>query len=207
MIGEIYKITNLLNNKCYIGKTYNSIEDRFKQHIADSSKSRNINRPLYKAIKKYGSNNFTVESLGMFEEGILEDKEVYYINLYDTYKNGYNATLGGDGKRYFSYSDEEVIEKYEKDGQVKSTAIFFKCDEGTVRNILRRNNIKIEYNHIVNIKNIENDKMFDSVQEVVDWLKEKEIVTLSDDYNTQRSIRRVLDGTRKSYKKLTFEYV
>ena len=58
MDGFIYKITNKVNNKIYIGKTMTSIEKRFQEHIRESRKERAENRPLYRAIRKYGKREF-----------------------------------------------------------------------------------------------------------------------------------------------------
>ena len=57
----IYKITNQINCKIYIGKTEKSIERRFKEHCAEFSKDRSKNRPLYRAFAVYGMENFTIE--------------------------------------------------------------------------------------------------------------------------------------------------
>lgn len=143
MIGYIYKITNTINNKCYIGKTYKSVQQRWKEHLKSANRDKCLNRPLYKAINKYGINKFTVEEIGEFEEGLLEEKEIYYIAKFDSYNNGYNATLGGDGKRYFQYSDEEVITDYHKTKSINTTSRNFNCDVDTIKNILRSNNINI----------------------------------------------------------------
>lgn len=94
----IYKITNKISRHAYIGQSVD-IEERFKQHIKrayDSEKEHN--KALYVAIRLYGLDNFTFEVL---EEIInIEDlnaREVYWIAHYNTYYNGYNETLGGDG--------------------------------------------------------------------------------------------------------------
>ena len=76
-MGYIYKITNIINNKIYIGKTSYSVEDRFKQHIKDSVKDRCEKRPLYNAMNKYGVENFTVETIGEYPEEQLNEKEQY----------------------------------------------------------------------------------------------------------------------------------
>ena len=78
-MAYIYKITNDINNKVYIGKTEFSIEKRFQEHCRDAFKERNEKRPLYAAIRKYG------------------------VEQYGSFKYGYNATLGGDGARYADY--------------------------------------------------------------------------------------------------------
>lgn len=91
MIG-IYKITNNLNNKSYIGQSIH-IEKRWEEHLYKSSKSSLIQYVIY----KYGKENFTFEILEecLIEE--LDNKEIFYISLYDTYFNGYNETTGGQG--------------------------------------------------------------------------------------------------------------
>lgn len=96
-MGYIYKITNLVNGKAYIGKTTFTIERRFQQHKEDYKKEINKNRPLYKAMNKYGIKNFIVEEIGNYSDEQLNEKEIEYIKFFDTYYNGYNATLGGDG--------------------------------------------------------------------------------------------------------------
>lgn len=103
MIGYIYKITNKINNKIYIGLTTHSVNWRWQQHInvAKCPKHKDYNNVFKKAIRKYGENNFTVETIDQadsLEE--LKEKEQYWIKYYNcAYINGgygYNGTLGGD---------------------------------------------------------------------------------------------------------------
>lgn len=109
-MGYIYCITNLINNKRYIGKTTNSIEERFKEHCSDFQKERCSKRPLYDAMNKYGIENFKIEEIEYIEDDSkLSEREVYWINELQTYgHNGYNATMGGDGKILYDYN--EIIE-------------------------------------------------------------------------------------------------
>ena len=100
-MAYIYKITNDINNKVYIGKTEFSIEKRFREHCADAFKERNEKRPLYSAMKKYGIAHFHTELLE--ETDNPEEREIYWIEQYQSFKSGYNATLGGDGKKYLDY--------------------------------------------------------------------------------------------------------
>lgn len=64
------------------------------------AKDKNSSKPLYQAIRKYGVENFSFEVLEECDTSLLDEKEVYYINLYNSYKEGYNATLGGQGKGF-----------------------------------------------------------------------------------------------------------
>jgi group I intron endonuclease len=102
----VYIITNLINNKIYIGKTSKTYKERWSQHIsaalADSSKP-DYNFLLHKAIRKYGKEQFKVELL---EDNISDEesclREQYWINFYHSSilfeeNNGYNMTYGGEG--------------------------------------------------------------------------------------------------------------
>ena len=94
-MGEIYKITNLTNGKCYVGKTKHRSVIRWKDHVTGYHPSSLIHR----AIVKYGVENFSFEVL---ERDINEDQlnglEKYYISLLNSKTpNGYNLTDGGDG--------------------------------------------------------------------------------------------------------------
>lgn len=91
MIG-IYKITNKLNNKAYIGQS-NNIERRFKEHQTKGASSR---IPLDIAIQKYGKDNFLYEVLEECEIEQLNEKEKYWITTLETHLNGYNCNTGGE---------------------------------------------------------------------------------------------------------------
>lgn len=96
-IGYIYKITNTVNGKVYIGFSTNP-EYRFEQHKKESTKKfpKSI---FHKAIKKYTWNNFKKEVIygSKDHKYCLEEMEQYFISEYNSYENGYNMTLGGGG--------------------------------------------------------------------------------------------------------------
>lgn len=105
-MGCIYLITNLINNKKYIGQTKYDTSHRIKGHLYDVRTNRK-NYHLYNAINKYGWENFQVETLEKnIPEEDLDTLEIYYIGLYDTYNNGYNKTLGGGGIRGYHHTPE-----------------------------------------------------------------------------------------------------
>lgn len=89
MTVGIYKITNNINNKCYIGQS-RRIEKRWENH-----KYSNLNYPLYRAFKKYGIQNFTFEIVEECSINDLNSKEAYWIKYYCP---EYNQTAGGDFK-------------------------------------------------------------------------------------------------------------
>ena len=102
----IYKVTNRLNHKIYIGKSVD-IKRRWQDHIRESkvteqqwsSNYRGVRTPFHSAIRKYGAENFTFEVLEECDEEQLNNKERYWIKkLNSTNRDiGYNVTLGGDG--------------------------------------------------------------------------------------------------------------
>ena len=67
---------------------------------------------IHKAIAKYGKENFTLEVIEETEDNLLNEREMYWIQYYDSYKKGYNQTLGGDGTKSLELNEQEVVEKY-----------------------------------------------------------------------------------------------
>lgn len=142
-MAYIYKINNVLNDKVYIGKTLlEKPEDRWKIHCKDYKKEKNENRPLYLAMNKYGIEKFSFEVIEEVSLDIVNDKEIYWIEYYRSFKNGYNATIGGDGTHYIDY--DVVIETYKQLGQIKKVSEHMNIDPGTIRRILNTSNIKIK---------------------------------------------------------------
>ena len=96
-MGYIYKITNIINGKLYIGQTKKTIEERFQAHLKNAK--NHINRYLYDAMNKYGYNNFIPSLIEECEDNLLDEREIYWIAFYNTTdkKFGYNMTIGGGG--------------------------------------------------------------------------------------------------------------
>ena len=94
----IYKIINKINNKLYIGYTSRDIKRRLYEHFYEAEHTDN-NTKLNYAIRKYGKDNFIIESIYEFDEDKEDWRELekYYILFYNTYLGeGYNSTEGGD---------------------------------------------------------------------------------------------------------------
>jgi group I intron endonuclease len=107
MTYYIYKITNKVNGKIYIGKTKNP-EKRLKQHINASKRKKT---KLYNAMNKYGVNNFSIEIIDRCDDNTVNIMEIDYIKKYDTINKGYNITIGGEGGDTFTNLNEDEKEK------------------------------------------------------------------------------------------------
>ena len=133
----IYKITNSINNKIYIGQTHYSIKERWRQHkyVASHPEHVSYNSPLYQAFRKYGLENFILEPVEECAEEKLDDREIYWINYYNSYgTNGYNATLGGKGNRI--YKEEDIKTLWDKKYNLKKICDELNISVNTVKKIL-----------------------------------------------------------------------
>lgn len=92
----IYKITNKVNNKVYIGQTVRKLSDRMKSHFYQCS-NEECNTSLCNAFRKYGKDSFMWEAIHTCDDiDDLNEKEKYYIKKYNSLnENGYNMTEGG----------------------------------------------------------------------------------------------------------------
>lgn len=112
-----------------------SVEKRWRQHCKDSRRKRCAKRPLYDAMNKHGVENFTIEEIEECLEEDACDREIYWIQHYNSYRDGYNATLGGDSKHYIDY--DLVVKTYLQVGSQKETSEQLNIAISTVRKILK----------------------------------------------------------------------
>ena len=107
----IYKITNLINKKVYIGQSI-CIEKRWIRHknTYSNPNSNCYNYPLYKAFRKYGIQNFSFEVLQECKKEELNDREIYWIkeNKSNIKEYGYNQTTGGSHATPMKLKEIEV---------------------------------------------------------------------------------------------------
>lgn len=123
-MGVIYKITNTINNKIYIGQTNMTEPQRWQAHIWHAyNDPENDSVALCHAIAKYGRESFKREILATANtQDELNQLEQHYIKKYNsTDRNiGYNISCGGDG--HLKVSDEEILKAYNKYGSLASAA-------------------------------------------------------------------------------------
>ena len=107
----IYKITNIQNNKVYIGQTIRLIEQRFHRHLNDALNNI-LDTHFARAIRKYGKDSFIIEEIDNAQtQDELNQKEQYWIRYYNSVEDGYNETDAVSkcgGNTYQSKTEEEM---------------------------------------------------------------------------------------------------
>ena len=112
----IYKITNIQNNKIYIGQTIRPVEQRFHRHISDALNNI-LDTHFARAIRKYGKDSFVVETIDVAQtQDELNQKERYWIQYYNSVQEGYNETdaiskCGGNTYQSKTEGEMEVIKE------------------------------------------------------------------------------------------------
>lgn len=120
--GIIYKATNTINGQVYIGATTQKLKERIKDHVCKSNKDYNFK--FQKAILEYGEENFIWEQIDTtLNANEMAEKERYYIDLYDSFRNGYNADKGGGiQKNIYQYnSTGELINTFKSLEEASNT--------------------------------------------------------------------------------------
>ena len=136
MIG-IYKITNELNNKCYIGQSID-IETRWLQHIHEGKRGTNKGK-LYPAMYHDGIENFIFEVIEEcpLEQEKLDERERYWIEYYNSYEEGYNSTRGGQNENSWIYNPELIRQLWDEGYPTGKIAQIVGCGSTTVNNRLQ----------------------------------------------------------------------
>lgn len=205
MKGTLYIVTNDINDKVYIGKTYAPISKRWDRHLHDALYSYIvIQTKFYRALRKYGPEHFTIEPIAQFEQGILEQKEIEYIAKYDSYYNGYNSTLGGDGYKLYNIDvDEEktIVEAYKIGCSVKDIKEKYRCSDRVIYDILLRNNVEtttsikvVMYDKDFNIQTI-----FESMEGARKYIEDNTVYASTDNRNFYRLVHKACNVGNIAY--------
>lgn len=203
-MAYIYKITNDINQKVYIGKTYHSsIMQRFKEHYKDAFKESEEKRPLYAAMRKYGIEHFHIEEIE--ETNIPEEREKYWIEKYGSFLTGYNAILGGDGRPYADYS--LIYSLWEQGKTCKEIKDITHYDQKTIKAALKNNHIDD-----ILIKDRGHKATFKKVAKIDPKTKEilqvySSIAEAENNNGNTRHIADVCKGTRKTCKGYIWQYI
>lgn len=213
MKGYIYKIWNDINDKLYIGKTLSTIEERFRGHCRDKTSRKCEKRPLYNAMNKYGEEHFHIELIEECDIDLLSQRECYWIEFYNAYHNGYNATKGGDGRQLYDYN--LIVELYQSGLLIKEIAQQIGCDEFVVRNALKlagldtSANMTAKRSSPIAAYNLEGIfiQQFDSQSDAARWLIEQGIAKTDSIKHVGYAIGRVANGDRKTAYKMLWKNI
>ena len=135
-MGHIYKVTNKINDKVYIGQTARPIKIRWEQHVRESYMPiEPYHSALHLAIRKYGVDSFDVTELEECDNSLMDEREIYWIDYYDSYYNGYNLSFGGGGWR--KCDDKKLMELWESGCHIVDIANELDIDRSTVVTHLR----------------------------------------------------------------------
>ena len=218
----IYKITNKLNGKVYIGQTRTPLNQRINKHFSKAKCNDNLTG-IDAAIKKYGRENFEIEQIDECSVEQLDDLERFYIAKYNSYETGYNLTKGRqDGIGSKKEIDIDYAYKtYLEEKSIKRAAEILGCSDKTLSNIFneagKESNIFMKVKQKENLQKgaelakkkvriIELDKTFDSIIDCGRWLIDNGYTTAEEKY-ARNGVCRVLHGTRKSYLGMHYEFI
>ena len=194
MRGFIYKITNTINGKSYIGQTIQNVKERFYQHCATKCSKVVSNMAIHRAIKKYGKSNFTVEVIEEIDSTNLNYRERYWIKYYNSYNNGYNSTKGGqDGCKPFKDLDvESIIKEYNTGKSLRTLGTIFKVDKQTIKDLLIRHNVELRTTRTYKLSQKDRDKV---LEDFASGLSRKEIMIK---WNISKSyLSQLINGYRR----------
>lgn len=141
--GTIYKITCLVNGKCYIGQTFQPVKKRWAEH-----KKGNGSKAIYHAIQKYGLEMFKFEILheGITCRHILNELEILLISSHNSFRNGYNQHSGGQDEyrlsKLWKHADEICHLYTIEEKSLAQIARQFDTSKVMIMTILEANQIK-----------------------------------------------------------------
>lgn len=217
-MAYIYIIENDINDKKYIGKTNFSIEKRWKEHCRDYKKHREETRPLYNAMNKYGIDHFSIRLLEEVSVEQSSEREIYWISFYNSFKEGYNATLGGDGTTYLNY--KLILKLFDTtDKSKEEIAKECNCCVDSVKNIVEQYRGSVNWKERYckrqlpnclgvcgkSVRCIETNQIFHSSNAASNWLVENGKIK-SQKYGRNK-IPEVCRGQRKTVGGYHWEYV
>lgn len=140
---KIYVLRNRVNDKVYVGQTKN-LQERLLQHLKESTLKQRGKMKLYRAIREIGKENFYIEEVDSCEtKDEADEKEVFYIEKFDSIRNGYNSVSGGNGSAINSSSmRSKFLELYNSGKTYDELAKEFSVCNATIVRTAKRNNLK-----------------------------------------------------------------
>jgi len=131
--GKIYCAHCIFTGKKYIGQTVkNNLKYRIAEHFADCV---NHNHKFANALEKYGKDGFIWGVIGEYDISLLNEMEIYWIDVYDTFNNGYNTTTGGNQGREYCIKEYLVEEPNTQRKIIKNLSQYCRDNELNIGHI------------------------------------------------------------------------
>lgn len=155
--GIIYSIYNKESGKYYIGQTIHPLNKQWSEHLAEARRMKDT--PLCRAIRKYGADKFNIRVIEECNSLLLDEREIYWIDNYDSCNNGYNET------QTIELKEKVIINEKEEIKPIKKT---IKRSEGgfTIRGDGKHSRVKVK---TINVDTLE-EKIYDSMTECANEL-------------------------------------
>ena len=223
--GYIYKITNDFNDLIYVGKTTETVKSRFNRHCRDRKSSR-VYGSIDNLIQTIGREHFNVEEIEKVPRELLNEREQYWINYYDSFHNGYNRTLGGEGNLIHTseeinkaldmyYNGASMTEIQEKYGLHHSTLHRYrkilnlpkrKVTEHELQSSILNVKKATEANQIP-IENITLQRIYSSKKEALCDMIEQGYSKAKDWHNIRTSLDKALSGEQDTFLNFKWRYI
>lgn len=225
LYGYIYKITNDFNDLIYVGKTTETVKSRFNRHCRDRKSSR-MYGSIDNLIQTVGREHFNVEEIEKVPRELLNEREQYWINYYDSFYNGYNRTLGGEGNLIYTseeinkaldmyYNGASMTEIQEKYGLHHSTLHKYrkmlnlpkrKVTEHELQSSILNVKKATEANQIA-IENITLQRIYSSKKEALCDMIEQGYSKAKDWHNIRAPLDKALSGEQDTFLNFKWRYI
>ena len=186
-----------------------------KEHLRESKKERNKNRPLSIAIREYGQENFQIDLIEECPIEIAPERERYWVDRYNSFKDGYNATYGGLGSNSVDYN--KVVDTYLQVRSQKETAELLNISPFTVSSILQQKNVDYDTSYEVLAKRCSKSvdmlsmsgefiRQFPSIRKATKYIIETENKPYKHIFGIEQHIINVCQGKRNSAYNYKWKY-
>lgn len=223
--GYIYIITNDLNNKVYVGQTSETIDSRFKRHCRDKKSGKTFGTIDYD-IQHLGKEHFIITEIEKISISDLDERESYWIDYYDSFFNGYNKTLGGQGGR--KYTEKQIIEglklyqngvplnEIEKEiGISKSTLNKYRINQNIKKRSPTEHERRVAIDNFkkatlvrqISIENITLHKIYSSKKEALCDMINLGYSNAKDWHNIRAPLDKALRGEQKTFLNFEWRYI
>jgi len=186
----IYKIENLKKQKIYVGKSMN-ISKRFRTHKYFLNNNKHYNKELQQDWNVFTEDDFIFEIIQTYNREELSEKESYWIEKLDTFNNGYNRTLGGNGgySKYEQSVINNIITLYSNKYSIPEVSKILRIPQATIKDLVCLNNISRSFKEAKKVHYDKNTIFTDELINIITLLYKngESCVSIAKMFNTNRT--------------------